>query len=226
MKSGCGGKPSLTANARPERAFKAGEIGTLVNAGLELIEQNVKVGPAELGARLQARDRVGAVRRRGVDRDVGEHGGGDALRQVKTDAKKIAIALSLRTDGVLSGPIHKLGWIVGCGSSSSYLLELTQDRREPAHTFGTFDDPDEFHAAKCTQAVLLLHIPVASTSTLVSKAVSVSSEPKGVADQGKPEAHQMCLRTEANGVMPIPAAMSTATVERSMLSQVNKVDCT
>ena len=44
-----------------------------------------------------------------------------------------------------------------------HLLELAQDRGEPAHACRVFDDPDEPYATKRTGAVLLLHVPSGST---------------------------------------------------------------
>lgn len=86
----------LTSDCWPEGAFEARQVGALLDARLELVKQHREIGSAELRTSIQARDRVGAVFPRRMDGDVGECGGRDSLRQVKTDAKEIRIALSLR----------------------------------------------------------------------------------------------------------------------------------
>lgn len=62
-------------------------------------EERVKVGPAEVGARREARDgieraRVGRV----VDGEIGKHGGRDVLRQVEADREEVGVRLNLRTE--------------------------------------------------------------------------------------------------------------------------------
>lgn len=53
-------------------------------------------------------------------------------------------------------------WLLGF-CKTPHLLELPQDRVEPAHVLRVLDDPDEVYATKHAEAILLLHVPVCMT---------------------------------------------------------------